>query len=94
MTDTSVHHEQIYIVDRYWTEFGNRGLTLYVSAKPNFIPSGDFIGVLSDNPRVEIVFRELGIINRQRIFEAIGSREEGKQSQPSSLPLRPLVTRQ
>ena len=94
MTDSTPHHEQIFIVDRYWTEFGNRGLTLYVSAKPEFIPSGDFVGILSNSPRIEVTFRELGIINRQRVFQAIGSHVEGQQSPPSSLPLRPLVTRQ
>lgn len=94
MTDSTPHHEQIFIVDRYWTEFGNRGLTLHMSTKPDFIPSGDFVGVLNDDPRIEVTFRELGIINRQRVFEAIGSHAEGKQSPSSSLPLRPLVTRQ
>lgn len=93
MTNTYKNSERVYVVDRFWTEFGNNGLTLLMSGRQDCIPPGDFVGLLSQHPRMEITFREIGVIDRGRVFQAIGNHTGGTQAPPLSLPLRPLVTR-
>lgn len=93
MTKAAPTNKQVYVANRIWTEFCGGGLRLHVAAKPDCLPEGDFIGALSDAPLIQIAFKELGIINQERVFQAIESHGAEKKFPPLSLPSRPLVVR-
>ncbi len=88
-----LNSRQVWVIERIWTEVNDNGVSLRIAAKPDYIPSGDFIGALNERPGIYVPFREMGIINQERVFQANPVHLECAPDQMSQLPTRLLVTR-
>lgn len=84
---------QVWVIERIWTEADDGGVSLRIAAKPDHIPAGDFIGTLNERPGIHVPFREMGIINQERVFQANSVHLECAPDQMSQRPTRLLVTR-